>query len=51
VDPASPVWFTKNNTRDDLLGGIPKTAVAGLFLIFTFRMEIIAAAQILSVQN
>jgi hypothetical protein len=41
----------EQEARDDVLGGIPTTAIAGLFLTSTFHAEIITPSQVPSVQN
>jgi hypothetical protein len=51
VNPVSPGSALKNNARDDILGGIPKKTIAGLFPSLPLERRSIATAQILSVQN
>ncbi len=41
----------EQEARDDILGGISMTAIAGLFPTFTFQGETITPDQVLSVQN
>ena len=41
----------EQEARDDILGGIPMAAIAGLFPTFAFHEEIIAPNQVPSVQN
>jgi hypothetical protein len=41
----------EEDTRDDVLGGIPTTAIAGLFPSFTYQVEATTPPQVSSVQN
>jgi hypothetical protein len=41
-----PPAACQQEARDDVLGGIPTTAIAGLFPTFTFQKETITPSQV-----
>ena len=46
-----PAVYCEEETRDDVLGGIPTTAIAGLFPSFNYQVKAITPPQVPSVQN